>query len=141
LSDKQDDLTLVGAVGTTLVIQATPRFDPEKPAVEGVDLTTGAQKWRVASRVVASGDNQGEVVTAHAPIIVTCNSDSNTCKFEAIDPQVGTITGSSTVSADPAQQEEVHLVTGSTSLLVTAGWDHVVGIDPASAAVQWKWPS
>jgi outer membrane protein assembly factor BamB len=141
LNDKQDRIQIVGVVGTTLVIQATPQYDPEKPTTVGVDLGTGAVKWRQASRVVTPSDNQGETVTAQAPMIVSCNRDASTCKFEAIDPQTGTVTGSSTVTADPAEQEQVQVVDTSTSLLVTAGWGHVVGIDPGTAAVQWKWPS
>jgi len=35
----------------------------------------------------------------------------------------------------------VHAVVGTSSLFVTSGWDHVVGIDPTDAAVDWKWPS
>jgi len=35
----------------------------------------------------------------------------------------------------------VHAVVGTSSLFVTAGSDHVVGIDPTDAAVDWKWPS
>jgi outer membrane protein assembly factor BamB len=141
VDDKRNNLQLVGIVGTTLVIKATPRFDPQKPATVGVDLATGVQRWQAASRVTVSGDNQGALVTSRSPIIVSCNSNANTCKFEAIDSQTGTVVGSSTVTADPAEQQEVHLVNTPDTLLVTAGWNHVVGVDPATAAIRWSWPS
>jgi outer membrane protein assembly factor BamB len=141
VTDKQDDLQLVGVSGTTLVLQATPRYDPQKPVTVGVDLSTGTERWREASRVVTPNDSQTEKVTARGPIIVSCNTQANACKFEAIDAQTGTIAGSSTVAADPADQQNVHIVDGSASLLVSAGWEHVVGIDPATAATLWKWPS
>ena len=46
-----------------------------------------------------------------------------------------------TVPPYPGDTDEVHAVVGTSSLFVTSGWDHVVGIDPTDAAVDWKWPS
>ena len=80
-------------------------------------------------------------LTATNPVIVSCNSTSDTCLFEAVDAATGTIKGSSTLAAEPGQVDEVNATATNTSLEVVVGWNHIVGLDPATAAVQWRWPN
>lgn len=128
-------------MGSTILAQTALEDDSDKPSTVAIDLTTGQQRWLVATRVVKSGDSQELVVTSGNPVIVSCNSDADTCLFEAVDLQAGTIKGSSHVQAEPGSTDEVHVTVTPTSLEAVVGWDHVVGFDPTTAAVQWRWPS
>jgi outer membrane protein assembly factor BamB len=141
LVDKRDDVVLDGVIGSTVVIDATPTYDSTKPTVVGLDVATGHQLWQIATRVVSSNVEQMTVVTNTVPIVVSCDDDIKSCTFEAVDPRTGTISRTSKAAADPALKDEVHPVLSPTTLLVTVGWDHVVGFDPSTAAAVWKWPS
>ncbi len=140
-TDPRNELTLDGTVGSTLVVTEAPNYDSNQAATAGVDAATGAQLWVIASRLKGDVTSQDVAVAPAGPVVISCNETANTCLFEAVNPTTGTIAGSVTVPADPADTEEVHAVVGTTSLFVTAGWDHVVGIDPTDAAVTWRWPS
>jgi len=141
LTDSRDDVTLDGSSGSTLVLTEAPKFDSNEASTAGVNAATGQQLWQIASRVKGDVTTQDVAVSPSGPVVISCNETADTCLFEAVNPTTGTIAGSVTVPADPADTEEVHAVVGTTSLFVTAGWDHVVGIDPTDAAVTWKWPS
>jgi len=140
-TDTRDGLALDGTSGSTLVVAEAPKFDSTEAATAGVNASTGAPLWQVGSRVKGDVTTQDVAVAPPGPVVVSCNETANTCLFEAVNPTTGTIAGSTTVPADPADTEEVHTVVGTTSLFVTAGWEHVVGIDPTTAAITWKWPN
>lgn len=133
-------LSLSGIVGSTLLVQSALQSDSDRPATVAYDLASGKQLWQVATRVTRSGDTQELALTATNPVIVSCNSDCDTCLFEAVDVANGTIKGSSPLPVEPGQADEVHATATNSSLEVVVGWNHMVGLDPATAAVQWRWP-
>jgi outer membrane protein assembly factor BamB len=141
LDTSKSTLTLQAIRGTTLVASSAPTFDPSKASTVAIDLATGQQRWQVASRVVKSGDTQTVLVTSVNPVIASCNSSADICLFEAVDLDTGTIKGSSTTSADPGSVDEITATVTPSSLEVVAGWSHIVGFDPTTAAIQWRWPS
>ena len=134
-------LSLSGIAGSTLFVESALQSDSDRRATVAYDLGSGKQLWQVATRVTRSGDTQALALTATNPVIVSCNSTSDTCLFEAVDAATGTIKGSSTLPAEPGQVDEVNATATNTSLEVVVGWNHIVGLDPATAAVQWRWPN
>jgi outer membrane protein assembly factor BamB len=133
--------TISGIVGSTLIAQSALEDDSDKPATVGIDLTSGKQLWQIATRVVKSGDTQAVELTGSNPVIVSCNSDADTCLFEAVDPLTGTIKGSSLLPSEPGEVDEVQATVTAASLEVVVGWNHVVGFNPTTAAVEWRWPN
>lgn len=133
--------SLRGIVGSTLFVESALESDSDRPATSAYDLASGKQLWQVATRVSRSGDTQALDLSATGPVIVSCSSDADTCVFEAIDTATGTIKGSFRLPAEPGQVDEVHATATTTSLEVVVGWNHIVGLDPTTAAVQWRWPS
>jgi hypothetical protein len=73
-------------------------------------------------------------------VVESCNASADTCTFEAVDPVLGTVRGASTVSASPGSTDEVSATATQGTLVAAVGWEHIVGFDPATAAVKWKWP-
>jgi outer membrane protein assembly factor BamB len=130
-----------GVIGSTLIVEVAPTYDSDKPSIVGVDISSGKQRWQLATRVVRSGDSQAVEITPAGPIVASCNSSADSCTFEAVDVQLGTIKSTSVVSASPGSVDQVTGTLTASSWVAAVGWEHVVGLDQKTAAIQWKWPN
>ncbi len=132
-------VTLEGVANGALVMQIAPNFDSSKPLVVAVDLASGQVRWRLASRAVASGDKQKVYMIAANVLVVSCQDEAETCRFESVDPDTGTIKGSTTVKAGLIPTVE-SLTAGPGSALANVNNERVVAIDASTAAVRASWP-
>lgn len=126
-----------GVVGTTLVLESAPSYETSKPAVIGFNLDTGRKLWKIASLVASDGDTQQVFVDSHHVLADTCAGQSYSCHFEVINPNLGTIGGSSRVAGDLVP--DFGLATEASGSLLASPESNLVVINMATAAVEATW--